>query len=122
MKREKKINFNGYFLWISLMVIMVFVISACAVPLSRINGDNETKDVIINCTPDNAKVFLDGVYIGKAKRFSTSKRPLKVIMGMHVLEFEEDGYQLELREIMTTPGVEVVKLKMKLRPVAVEDQ
>jgi len=89
--------------------------------LSQINENNETRDVVIKCVPDDAKVYLDQIYIGKARRFSTAKRPLKVTVGTHVLEFEAKGYQHELREVMTTNEVLEIKLDMKLRPVPEEE-
>lgn len=102
-------------------LLFIFCVS-CAVPLSQVNGEGPTGDIIIRCDPDDAKVYLDGVYIGRANQFSNPKHPLKVSMGAHVLEFERKDYQLELREIMTRVDSTEVVVKMKLRPKPSEEE
>ena len=103
------------------VLLIVVLTCSCAVPLHKINGADPTRDVLIQCEPDNAKVFLDGVYVGRAKRFADAKHPLKVTVGVHVIEFELDEYQRELREVMTGRDQSTITLQMRLRPKPPEE-
>lgn len=107
---------------LTVFLITVLLVTGCAVPLSKINGDNPTGDVIIKCTPDDAQVYLDNIYVGKARRFSSAKRPLKVTVGAHVLKFELEGYMLEVKEVMTMEEHQTIELEMKLRPEPKEEE
>lgn len=109
------------FMMICCVILIFAMATGCAVPLHRVNGEGPTAAVVINCTPPDAMVFLDGTYIGRAKRFSTMDRPLEISVGVHVVEFELEKYQRELKEVTATRGGEKIDLVMQLRPVPKED-
>jgi hypothetical protein len=90
--------------------------------MDRLSLDRPTGDIVILCTPENAKVFLDGIYIGRAKKFSSDRHPLRAALGAHVLKFELEKYQLELREVVTSETQTILKVEMQLRPEAPEDE
>ena len=107
------------------LIILFFIAvltAGCAVPLHQINGESPTADVIVQCEPENTKMFLDGVYIGKASQFDDAKHPLKVLIGAHVIQFELEDYQIERREILTDKDVQTIQIKMKLRPGSEEEE
>lgn len=78
---------------------------------------NYTGNVIIKCVPGDTKVFLDGAYVGKAKKFSSEKTSMIVSVGAHVLIFEKKGYMNELREVLTNvQTATVIGLTLNPRP------
>ena len=109
----------------SLIVVCFLVLItaglACSVPLHKINGPEQTGEVVIRCDPDDAKVFVDGVYVGQAKRFDSPDRPLKVTLGVHIIELRRDEYQRELREVSAGHQRTELTVKMQLRPKPPED-
>ena len=98
------------------LLFLSLTMFACAVPLKQINGDNPTGNVVITCEPDNAKVYLDGNYVGRAKGFADEVSALKIVIGVHVVELDLEGYQNELIEVQAKQAGEVIELKMNLRP------
>lgn len=105
---------------VTLLLSLAFCVS-CGVPLHQINGADRTGDVVIHCAPADAKVYLDGNYVGKARQFAKPDSPLRVTVGVHVIEFEREDYQRELREVMTTTERTTLSLTMQLRPQPPEE-
>jgi PEGA domain len=106
---------------LAILLLTALIACGCAVPLHQINGDAATGNVVIKCVPDNAKVYLDGQYVGKASLFDGDKKPLKVTVGAHVVQFELDEYQVERRDIVTSEGGQELTIQMRLRPIAPEE-
>ena len=68
--------------------------------------------------PPQAKVFVDGIYVGKAKDFSEedlSKKEkfLRVLTGNHTVRFELDGYKTAEIEVHADNSVQTVSLKLE---------
>ena len=61
--------------------------SPVAAPVDAVGG------VSFQITPDDAAVFVDGVYVGTAKYFSTTRPPLSLAAGRHHFELRAQGYQ-----------------------------
>ena len=102
------------------LLILIVAVAGCAVPLHRLNNEKSQGKVVLKIEPADTKVYLDNVYIGKARSFDDSAHPLVVDMGVHVLEFNRKGYMSELREVETVLGGQEITLEMRLHPVAPE--
>jgi len=102
--------------FIIVLVTFAFVCTACAVPLSRLNREDPTFNVKILIKPSNAKVFLDGYYVGKAKRYQCNPRCMQITKGAHVLTFKAKDYENETIEIQGSLDVKVIELTLKPVP------
>jgi hypothetical protein len=101
-----------------IILVMLLLLTACAVPLSQINGDRTTGVVLLQVVPEDAKVYLDGIYIGRASRYDGTHGTLRIKLGGHVLRFISDEFENEMREVVAreTPQTLVVKMLPKPRP------
>lgn len=68
--------------------------------------------------PPDAKVFVDGIYVGKAKDFSEKdlrkkEKFLKVSSGTHTLRFEHDKYKAAVRDVYAGHGIETINLRLE---------
>lgn len=99
-------------------LILLAALAACATPLGKINGDAPTVSVPLKITPDNAKVFLDGVYVGRAAAFTAEKGGLPLTAGGHRLRLEADHYQAELVEVISQPDMATLEIRLLPRPEA----
>ena len=97
-------------------VLAVLLLAACAVPLARINGNQRTVKVFLDVEPASAKVYLDGIYIGRAKKFSAAKGGLDLTAGVHLVRFEAEGYLAELIEVITADGMPPIEVRMLIKP------
>ncbi|MCZ7585924.1 MAG: hypothetical protein M5R36_22795 [Deltaproteobacteria bacterium] len=97
-----------------LGLLLVLSLTACAVPLDQINGARRTVPVTLSVEPSDAKVFLDGTYIGKADRFDGDPGTLDLTAGGHVLRFESDEFENERRELVA--GDKPLRLDVKMLP------
>ncbi|MCL4233922.1 MAG: hypothetical protein KJ042_05345 [Deltaproteobacteria bacterium] len=91
------------------VVVSLVALTACAVPLDQLNGDRPTTDYVLKVSPDDAKVYLDGRFIGRARRFA-------VTAGGHVLRFEHDDFQNETREVVAGRQPTVIDVRMLPKP------
>ena len=89
--------------------------------MSQINGDQPTATVNLDVDPPTAKVFLNGVYIGRASKFTGERGGLPLTHGMHLLRIEAEGYLTELIEVETTEGEATIEVRMLERPQADEE-
>jgi hypothetical protein len=105
-----------------LAIALVALLVGCATPLVRINGGAATRSVVISVEPADAKVFLDGKYIGRAEKFSAAEGGLPLTAGAHRLRFEAEEFLNEM--VVVSAGVtnEPVVIRMLPRPEAPEDK
>ena len=100
------------------LLFLSLLLASCAVPLDQLNAPRATTSVVLQVQPEDAKVSLDGVFIGRAKRFDGTKRSLEVTPGGHVLQFESDDFENELRQIVARDGPQTVVVEMIPKPKA----
>lgn len=98
------------------VVVSLVALTACAVPLDQLNGDRPTTDYVLKVSPDDAKVYLDGRFIGRARRFDGESGRLAVTAGGHVLRFEHDDFQNETREVVAGRQPTVIDVRMLPKP------
>jgi hypothetical protein len=98
------------------VLIVVLLAAACAMPLQRLNAGAPTVSVPLAVKPGEAKVFLDGVYVGHAADFTALKDGLPMTIGAHVLRLEADDYLMETIEVITQAKPAPVEIRMLLRP------
>ena len=99
----------------NLLFLSLFLAS-CAVPLDQINAPRPTASVVLRVQPEDARVSLDGVFIGRARMFDGTKRSLEITPGGHVLQFEDDDFENEVREIVARDGPQTLVVKMIPKP------
>jgi hypothetical protein len=97
-------------------VVISLLLASCAVPLARISGDRPTAKIYLAVEPANARVFLDGIYVGHASSFSEAAGGMKVVLGYHVLRFEADAYITETVEIVAGEAPSPIKVQLLDRP------
>jgi PEGA domain-containing protein len=76
---------------------------------------NSPGGVSFEVTPDEAAVFVDGVYVGKASDFTPSTSPLSLVAGRHRFELRALGYQSMDFDVQVVAG-EVVPYQATLQP------
>ncbi len=101
---------------LGIILCMLILLAGCAVPLARINGDRPTVSVSLDVTPGDAKVFLDGDYIGHAERFTAERGGLALTYGVHELRLEAEGYLPELFEVISAASMKPVTIRMLKKP------
>lgn len=71
--------------------------------------------VSFEVTPDDAALFVDGVYVGKASDFTPSTSPLNLGAGRHRFELRALGYQSMDFDVQVVAG-QVVPYQATLQP------
>lgn len=82
--------------FLGTIVILVWVVG-CGLPQETRRGIGNEGFLVIQATPDDAEVFLNGEFVGKAEQFE--KKPLELKSGTHRLEIRKAGYSSEIREV-----------------------
>lgn len=101
---------------LGILFCVLILLAGCAVPLARINGGRPTVSVPLDVTPGEAKVFLDGDYIGCAERFTAERGGLALTYGVHELRLEAEGYLPELIEVISSAAMKPVTVRMLKKP------
>lgn len=92
------------------------VACGCAVPLAQLDQGEPTASFVLQVMPTDAKVFLDGRYVGSADRFDGDPGTLAVTVGGHVLRFEHENFQNETVEIVAGRQPTVLDIEMLPKP------
>jgi hypothetical protein len=74
-----------------------------------------TGGVSFEITPGDAAVFVDGVYVGTAKDFSSTAPPLLLAAGRHHFELRAQSFQSMAFDVDVTPG-QVVPYQGTMQP------
>ncbi len=82
------------FLW---AIVVFFSVLGCGLPQETRRGIGNEGLLVIQATPDDAEVFVNGEFVGKAEQFE--KKPLELKSGTHKLEIRKAGYSSEIREV-----------------------
>lgn len=101
---------------IFFLLCIVTLLVSCGVPLSQINGNQPTVTVYLDVEPVDAKVFLDDIYIGRAKRFDEDHGGLPVTIGVHQIRLEAEGYLSERVDVTSTEERTTITVRMLTRP------
>jgi len=99
-----------------LTLLVLLLVAGCAAPLARVNGNRPTVKVFLDIEPDTAKVFLDDVYVGRAKQFALTAGGMDVTVGVHRLRLEEEGFITERLELIGAEGMAPIEVRMLPRP------
>ncbi|MCB9479086.1 MAG: PEGA domain-containing protein [Deltaproteobacteria bacterium] len=114
---------------IAAAVFALFVAGCGSVPLEKVHvvtpelqltKGAPTAQVTLQIVPEEARVFLDGRYMGRARDFNGEPSVLHVTHGTHVLRFEADKFQNELTTVVVTEEPSLVSVRMLPRPQAPE--
>jgi len=73
------------------LLCVVFMLSILNEGCATILGGTRDVTRVQNGTPENAKVYLNGNYIGDAPK--NVKVPKKINQGNHTIEIKEEGYK-----------------------------
>jgi hypothetical protein len=101
--------------WFAVIALCLLT-AACATPLRHLNGDAPTVLAPLAVQPPDAKVYLDGVWVGKAADFAAPKRGLPLTRGTHLLRFEADGYMTETVEVQAQEIMMTVEIRLLTKP------
>ncbi|MCE9671238.1 PEGA domain-containing protein [Myxococcus stipitatus] len=56
------------------------------------SAERPSGDVALNCVPDDAEVYLDGVLQGVCRDYAGAPRGLRLGVGLHQIEVKKQGY------------------------------
>ncbi len=82
------------FVWSFSILILVW---GCGLPQETRRGVGNEGLIVIQATPSDAEVYVNGDLVGKAEQFE--KDPLELKSGTHKLEIRKAGYSSEFREV-----------------------
>jgi hypothetical protein len=76
--------------------------------------DSQAGYLSFEVKPVDAKIYVDGDFVGLAKYFNGKKRRLKILPGEHIIELKRDGYQGIRRHLYTSDTQEHFQYDMTL--------
>jgi hypothetical protein len=79
-------------------------------------GYGDTGSLRLKIKPREAKVYIDGYYVGVVDSFDGIFQKLGIDSGTHRVEIRADGYEPIQFEVLITPG-ETVTYKGELKPI-----
>ncbi len=71
--------------------------------------------ILLDITPQEADVFVDGEYVGQVADFDGTSAPLSLMIGRHHIEVAAAGYDPLIFEVDVTPG-QLVPYRGDLQP------
>jgi hypothetical protein len=80
-----------------LFFLAVILFWGCGLPTETRRGIGNDGFLIIQATPDDAEVFVDGQLMGQAGKYETD--PLELSSGTHKIEIRKAGFISEVREV-----------------------
>jgi len=81
----------------SLLIFVLLFIWGCGLPQETRRGIGNEGFLIVQITPNDAEVYIDGHLVGRAEQFESD--PLELRSGTHKIEIRRAGYTSETREI-----------------------
>jgi len=92
--------------WLMGLALSVVLAGCASAPppsiLTSFNGQSGGLQLLV--TPDDADVYVDAVYYGKARDF-TGDNGLWLDRGLHAMEVRRDGYLTFFRQVQITHGL-----------------
>jgi len=80
-----------------LLMVGLAVFWGCGMPQETRRGVGNEGFLLIQASPDDAEVYVDGQLAGRAGKYESD--PLELGSGTHKIEFRKAGYFSEVREI-----------------------
>ena len=81
----------------ALLALAVVLFWGCGLPQETRRGVGNEGFLIIQATPEDAEVYVDGEKVGQAEKFES--KPLELSSGTHKIELRKAGYFPEVREV-----------------------
>jgi len=95
-------------------VMAAFLFLGCSLHETRRGIGNEGF-LIIQATPDDAEVYVDGEKVGRAGKFEST--PLELSNGTHKIEIRKVGFLSEVREVYVgNQSQHTLKVNLKKSP------
>lgn len=83
-----------------LIFLMVAFMGCSTVPnTTSIITDSQAGALSFDVKPRDAKVFVDGEFVGLSKYFDGEKRRINLAPGEHLIELRRDGYKTISRRV-----------------------
>ena len=79
--------------YISLLVILLFAGCTVVAHDTSIITDDQMGSLSFDVRPKDAKIYVDGEFVGLAKYFDGQKRKIKILPGEHIIMLRRQGYQ-----------------------------
>jgi hypothetical protein len=61
--------------------------------------DGQSGTLTFDVKPTDAKIYIDGEFVGLAKYFTGKKRELRILSGEHTVQLKRDGYHDITRKV-----------------------
>ncbi|MDY6855387.1 MAG: PEGA domain-containing protein [Thermodesulfobacteriota bacterium] len=101
---------NAVFL---LSFILTLFLAGCGTPKESTFGVGNEGTLRIICSPNSAKVFVDGVSMGKANRYDGDPGYIKLDSGTHRIEIRKEGYIPYTKEVYSSRSLQTIEVTLK---------
>ena len=87
-----------------LALFFVFMFLGCSVVAHKtsIIAEDQMGALSFKVRPPDAKIYVDGEFVGLAKYFDGNSRRLKIQPGTHIIALKRDGYKDITKQIYTS--------------------
>lgn len=99
-------------LLVALAVAGFTYLSACTPPNATVEGRSNDGLFAIIADPSSAEVYVDGQFMGKARRFDGSPGYLQIASGTHRLELRKDGYKTWVRDVYSSNAIQEIRVTL----------
>ncbi len=100
---------------LGFLTLAILFIGGCGLPQETRRGVGNEGFLIIQAIPEDAEIYINGDFVGKAEQFQ--KNPLELRSGTHRLEIRKAGYSSEFREIFVgNQSRHTIKVNLKKSP------
>jgi hypothetical protein len=89
---------------ISLLLLLANLLSACALPTTRVQAGAGRPTLIVHGAPANATLSVDGLELGLASQYNGKPNSLLIEEGVHRLELRQGGAVLMTQKIFASNG------------------
>lgn len=88
--------------YFSIFFLLMFLGCTVVAQKTSIVTDDQMGALSFDVRPTDAKIFVDGEFVGLAKYFDGNKRRLKIQPGTHIIALKRDGYKDIIKQIYTS--------------------
>jgi hypothetical protein len=97
---------------ILLLILLIGTLASCAAPRTTVQTDGQEGTVIFKIKPSSSIVYVDGVEVGKARKFSGSSAVLSLPPGSHRIVVKNGDLACE-KNIYLSDTQEVIKCNLE---------
>lgn len=102
------------FVMLAMLAAAAGFIISCSGPKTMTEGKGNEGLLAIFCEPNDASVFVDNVFQGKAKQFDGRPGYLQLTSGQHAIRLEMNGYQPYRQDVyVSDDGKEELKINLR---------